>query len=164
MRILFAVLCWGWCTFSLAKCVPYPALIAEVEVASCQSFSVDSSLLVHTWEVVGDSVIHKPGVKHRATLLSGVVRSARFVSREPNQRMTHSFESYLPIGQAHLELSGEAAAVCPSKLPATVTVMADPRCCDILPSQGGCISPFLRVAVESRPSAWYRLLPPANER
>lgn len=164
MRLTAAPLLFLGASCAMGKCIPYPDLMAEVDVETCQSFSVTSSLALSSWEMAGDFPIHKPGQRHVATLISGVVTSTRFVAREPNQRMSHSFDSYIPLGLAHLELDGAASSACPVKLPATITVIANPRCCDVLPSSGECVSPFVRVVVEPEPESWHTLIPPGGSR
>lgn len=145
------------CTTS-AKCVPYPPLLATVEVHFCQAFSVESSS--SPWSLDGAiSPVHEPGQRHRATLLTGEVQDVAFVSEAPGESLRVDVKPFISAGSVHLELPGDPAEVCPDSLPAEVTVVSDLRCCDVVPSSGGCISPFVRVVVEPHAERWHRLGP-----
>lgn len=148
------------CAFGAsAKCIQYPPLLTEIEVLSCQAFTVKPSTALISWELAEDEKIpiHNPGKNYSATLLSGIVKSAYYVSKKQDQHMAFKAEPYIPAGLGHFELSGEASLICPEKLPTTISVIGAPRCCDTLPSQGECISPFVSVKIEPNPSNWHKL-------
>lgn len=140
-----------------AKCQPYPPMLAKIEVASCQSFTVESTPTLMQWEEGEPFEFQKHGETHRATLLSGEITEVWFVSERVDESLSFNAKPYLHKGMSHLELSGEATTACPSKLPATLSVVAMPLCCDVLPSLGACISPFIRVSVEISPEKWHKM-------
>lgn len=135
-----------------AKCIPYPPVMAKVEVYYCQPVVLSSSVYGK-----GTFAEHLPDQSHRATLISGEVKEVSFVSLETDDSTGFSGEPYISLGWAQFELEGEAGEVCPRDIPSTVFVTGHPRCCDVVPMQKACISPLTRVKIENTPSRWHSL-------
>ena len=73
--------------------------------------------------------------------------------------MPFKAEPLIAVGRVNLELSVDSEQGCPVYVPIEMHVIANLRCCDLIPSQGECISPFIRVRKEPDPLQWYKLGP-----
>ena len=144
------------------RCVSDPDLLVRVEVQYCQEITVRSSR--SKWGLEGPGgyetvAFHRPGEEFTALVLSGDVLESAYVSREAGASMPFEAEPFVQLGRAHLELKAGPGQQCPVHVPVEVHFLADRRCCDVIPSGGECISPFVVVREERDPGQWFKLGP-----
>ena len=144
------------------KCVSYPDLLVKFEVRYCQEVTIRASRSKWKLEGVAGSEsfdFQKPGETFTTLVISGEVTEASYVSTRQGRNMPFEAEPFISLGRTHLELVGGPEPSCPTHVPIDIYVVAEPRCCDVVPTQGECISPFTRVREERDPQRWFKLGP-----
>ena len=147
---------------SEGRCVSYPDLLVKVQVQYCQEVTIRSSR--SKWELEGpdgkESIeFQKSGEEFTTLLISGDVLESAYVSKAEGDTMPFDAESFISLGQSHLELTADPEQHCPVHVPVEAYFVANRRCCDVVPSGGSCISPFVPVRQESNPEQWFKLGP-----
>ncbi len=115
----------------LASCLvePQPPPVT-FKLESCQAISLSSSPS-RTRHAGGRAPLHIQGAEEKGILIAGT---------PSNPGLLTQLQYYL--------VAGSAEQVCPSQLPATVSLEIESRCCDVVPAKIGCIAPFPSATIK----------------
>lgn len=138
---------------ALAKCLPAPLGMTEIEITSCHAVRFDASPSLEAF-AGADSSPHVRQASYRATIIAGRIAPWSWVwSSAPPHPDVRPID-WLPAKHGVFVVDGSADAVCPRILPAQRLVVTTNLCCDEVPRSGACLAPLVQVTVEgpaSRP-------------
>lgn len=123
-----------------ARCVPYAPTLAEVEVKACGAISIPAYTPGSGVDGLGSRSFSGTIVFGRVTRRSLVWLTSDAVGAIPDHLA-------LPNGEQFIILDATPEATCPPRLPATISVVAAPRCCE----SNICDAPFPTASIEQHP-------------